>query len=127
MSSFYRVLLHQSHDIQDKTLVEDLAFHLTGLLNARQSMIPTQAAYGLPDICIESSPAYVARMVEATRALIHRFEPRLKIQQIHCDEKARVNHQLCLRISALAENATPLQFQAFLGSQGCARVVMAWA
>lgn len=117
MSSFYSVLTHKSSDLQNNTLLEDIQSHLNALLNARQFMLSTEEDYGLPDICALYTEAYPEQVLKATKDLISRFEPRLKVNKIHCDPKARVGSQLKITVLATLLDASAIELNALIGAQ----------
>jgi len=117
MSSFYSVLTNQSNDVQNNTLLLEIENHLTALLNARQYMMSTRHDYGLPDICAEYTKAYPDHVISATRDLITRFEPRLKIKQITCNEKVRYGNQLKITVIAALQDASIIELNALVGAQ----------
>lgn len=124
MSSFYSVLTNKSCDIQDNTLLRDIETHLFALLNARQFMLSTSHDYGLPDICADYTHHYTDRVISATRELIERYEPRIQIQKISCDNDRSAHNQINLRVIALVQKSTEIEFLAKLGSQRVNTVVL---
>jgi type VI secretion system lysozyme-like protein len=122
MSSFYSVLTHRSDDIQENTLIEDIQTHLVSLLNARQYMISTNSEYGLPDLCSEMTGQYSTKILEAARELIQRYEPRLKIRHMICENPRVMHNQLRLKVIASIEESTLIEIEAKLGAQGLCSV-----
>jgi predicted component of type VI protein secretion system len=117
MSSFYSVLTNQSSDVQNNTLVLEIENHLTALLNARQCMMSARHDYGLPDICAEYTKAYPAHVISATRDLITRFEPRLKIKKIICNDLIRYGSQLKITVIAALQDSSIIELTAMVGAQ----------
>jgi type VI secretion system lysozyme-like protein len=125
MSSFYAVLTNKSNDVQNNTLLHDIETHLTALLNARQYMLSTRHDYGLPDICAEYTQGYADRVIDATRDLISRFEPRLRIKKISCNDQQRYGNQLKITVLATLQDASVIELNALVGAQRFGRVTIA--
>jgi type VI secretion system protein len=68
-------------------LMESIRRHLVRLLNARHGMSEAVPDYGLPALAdiMAGSADYIARVLEAIRTAIEKYEPRLR--------RVRVTHQ----------------------------------
>jgi type VI secretion system lysozyme-like protein len=117
MSSFYSILTNQSQDIQENTLIHDIQTHLAALLNARQYMVSTNHDYGLPDICSDITAQYSDKLLSVTRELIKRYEPRLTIVNMFCQNNKKAHNQIDLKVIARIEESTLIELNARVGSQ----------
>jgi type VI secretion system protein len=61
-------------------LAESVMANLRRLLNSRHGVTPTQADYGIPDMCdvLHDFPDAIAGMRKAIKASIEKYEPRLR-------------------------------------------------
>jgi type VI secretion system protein len=100
--------VESSRTIHENTnrLAESVMANLRRLLNSRQGIAPTQADYGIPDLCdvVHSFPDAIGGMRKAIKACIEKYEPRLR--RVNVKHVESPDEVLALRFEITGELVT---------------------